>query len=126
MFRDDVRETRAGAADRAQWGETALKMWAPCLKGLPAWNGRCVERTAAFNREWIEFLGRRLREDFTLPVQLAACKGPEDVWRTYAEFLRKMGDDYQAEMAELAGLGSAIVSETAQAATTAGRSREAD
>jgi hypothetical protein len=47
------------------------------------------------------FASRRLKAEMSLPSRLMACRSPEDVQRTYADFYRTMFDDYQDEFQRL-------------------------
>jgi hypothetical protein len=88
---------------------------APISFGFPQWPTKPVDMLQAWtksgstvlalNNEWLAFVNRRLKEDFALPQHLVTCKGPEEMWRVYVEFLQKAVDDYQNEFAELAKLG---------------------
>lgn len=103
---------------------------APMSFGFPGWPSPTPDvwqawnsSFSAVNAEWMNFVNRRVNEDFALPQHVIACKGPEEVWRVYAEFFQKAFDDYQKEFAELANLGSKAASEAASARGSIRRSR---
>ena len=53
--------------------ETMLEMQRPTFTAMAEVNAKLYESLAAANREWASFLDRRLKEDGTVPQQLAEC-----------------------------------------------------
>lgn len=94
--------------------EATLKPLPRFVGGFPAWNNKCAAGAAAMQRQWLDFVEHRVREDLALPVRLTGCRTPYDAFRTYASFLERMGDDYQKELTELTWLGTCIATETAR------------
>jgi hypothetical protein len=85
------------------------------------WTGALVPTVVAINREWGEFLKRRVEHDMAFARDITACKAPDEVWRTYADFWAKVGDDYQKELAALARLGGATVASSEAAGLHVGQ-----
>ena len=61
----------------------------PLVEGVVALNGKSVMSCLEFNREWTEFLMRRLQQDMALVHDLAKCSGPSDVFGVYSYFYTK-------------------------------------
>jgi hypothetical protein len=93
----------------SSWGAEAIGLWNPMTSQLQAWNGACGKAAVAINREWGEFLRRRMREDAALPQNLATCQGLDEAWHVCAEFWQKAVQDYQQEFTELARLNGEII-----------------
>ena len=110
------------------WPGWSANMWQPMLNAMVAWNCKFGPTVAAFNAEWLDFVNRRIKEDFALSQRIGACKSPDQAWRTYSEFLLKATDDYQNEFAELVRLASWASAEGAAVmqAGTKGAGREKD
>ena len=112
MVQDASARTRAPAQSNdglAAWPWLPMAAWGGLvLPPVPAKNGRNHAPFTELGAEWLDFVNRRLLEDFALPRKLAACKGPEEMWRAYSEFIIKMTDDYQTELSEFAKLGQEI------------------
>lgn len=88
----------------------ALDLWTQMMANTTAaWNGQCGSALAEANREWLDFVNRRLTRDAELAQCLGGCKCPNDVWHAYAEFWQVAARDYQAEFAELTRLGNAAL-----------------
>jgi len=86
----------------------------PFFDAFAQWNGQIGESVAAINREWMDFLGRRVRQDLALAQQFSSARNPEEFWRVYARFWTQAAEDYQREFAELSRL-SAHTTEQAMA-----------
>ena len=54
--------------------ETMLEMQRPTFTAMAEVNAKLYESLAAADREWASFLDRRLKEDLTVPRQLAECR----------------------------------------------------
>lgn len=78
-------------------------------------NGKLYAGLVDLNKEYADFVNRRLVEDFELPQKLAACKTPLDMFTVYSEFYRVAFGDYQQEFAKLTEMGQSLVAETAEA-----------
>ena len=71
----------------------------PTLSAMKAFNGALAETCSNYQREYLQFLGRRWQENAALPTRLAACKSPAEwqgIWteywtRTYSQY----SDEYQ-------------------------------
>ena len=86
----------------------------PTLAAAAELNGRLCETVTAFNSECVSFLNRRLREDLAMPQQFAACRTLEDVYGVYTGFFQRAGEQYQAEMEQLAKIGQTAAQDTLQ------------
>ena len=72
-------------------------------------NDRLYESLATLNTEWIEFINRRLAEDFAVPQQLAECKTIQDTWAVYGAFWQKASQHYLQAIQRLTNVGLGIV-----------------
>ena len=83
------------------WPMPTADMWPQMMGGLRSSNKFAAEAVSEMNREWLEFLNRRLQQDLALPQRLASCKGVAEAWGIYAEFSQTALNDYLEEFAEL-------------------------
>jgi hypothetical protein len=93
--------------DYSQWQVASNELWAPLTLATQEGCAQC--RTAA--KQWLEFIQRRVTENWTLAEHLAACRSPNEVWSLYTEFLRKAAADYQQEFSVLGLEGSEFLSQ---------------
>jgi hypothetical protein len=91
-----------------------IEMQRPALAAIAELNGRLYDSIAAVNEEWASFINRRLREDLTVPQQLAECKTVQDLYRVYARFFENVYADYQSELDQMTKLGRSIAENALQ------------
>ena len=91
-----------------QWPWLPMPVRNPFLAPVQAKKGSTHAPITALGTEWMDFVNKRLQEDIELPQKLVACKGLDEMWRAYSEFLLKMAEDYQSELSELAKLGQVL------------------
>ena len=68
--------------------EAFMELNRPALTAMAQMNGKVYENIATMNKNWVAFVNRRLKEDFAMPQQLAACKTVQDMYGVYAEFFQ--------------------------------------
>src|SRR5262245_13360512 len=95
--------------------EALMEINRPALHALAQMNGKVYDGIAAMNKNWIAFVNRRLKEDFAMPQQLAACKTVRDMYGVYADFFQNAYADYQAELEQMTKLGKTLADDTMQA-----------
>ena len=93
------------------WPVWSTDLWQPTLGAMIAGAFNVGSAIAAINVEWLNFVNRRLKEDFAFAQRLGACTSPDDACRAYYEFLVKAAGDYQRETTEIARLGSRVAAE---------------
>ena len=95
--------------------EALMEMNRPALSAMAEVNGKVYENLATLNKSWVAFVNRRLKEDFSVPKQLAECKTVQDMYSVYADFFQTAVTDYQSELEQWSKLGKSMADDTAQA-----------
>ena len=95
--------------------EALMEINKPALNAMAQMNGKVYENIAAMNKNWAAFVNRRLKEDFAMPKQLAACKTVQEMYGVYTDFVQTAYADYQAEFEQMTKLGKSLADETVQA-----------
>ncbi len=95
--------------------EALMEMNRPALAAMADVNGKVYENLATMNKNWVEFVNRRLKEDFAMPKQLAACKTVQEMYGVYADFFQTAVTDYQSEFEQLSKLGKSMAEDATQA-----------
>jgi hypothetical protein len=98
--------------------DALMELNRPALNALAQMNGKVYDGIAAMNKNWVAFLNRRLKEDFAMPQQLAACKTVRDMYGVYADFFQNAVADYQAEVEQMTKIGKTLADDTMQAIQT--------
>jgi hypothetical protein len=96
---------------RSQWPGATAELWTPLISGTHDWVGRCNSTVYTLIKQWLNFLQKRVDEDFALSQHIMSCRTPVEVWSVYSDFLQKAAADYQKEFVELGKLGSVVGSE---------------
>jgi hypothetical protein len=94
----------------SHWDSARDELWAPLSIAAQEWFARC----RSLNKQWLDFVQRRVDQDWKLAEHLAACRTPGEVWSLYSEFLRKATTDYQEELSFLRVAGSEFLSQHAE------------
>jgi hypothetical protein len=90
---------------------SAFDMWGPVISNMQAWTRQMTQCSATLQHEWLSFVEKRLKQDAILGQQLAECKGPDEIMRTYSEFMRTAFEDYQREFTTFAKLSGTMTSD---------------
>src|SRR5437588_8639057 len=95
--------------------EAFLEMNRPALEAMAQVNGKVYDGIATWNKNWVAFLNRRLKEDLAVPQQLVACKTVQDMCSVYAGFIQNACAQYQSELEQMTKLGKSLADDTLQA-----------
>ena len=87
----------------------------PALQAIAQMNGKVYDGIATWNKNWVAFLNRRLKEDLAVPQQLAACKTVQDMCGVYAGFFQNACAQYQSELEQMTKLSKSLADDTLQA-----------
>ena len=68
--------------------EALVELNRPALAAMAQVNGKVYENLAAMNKNWAEFLNRRLQKELGMPKQLAECKSLPEVYSVCADFFQ--------------------------------------
>jgi hypothetical protein len=91
-----------------------IEMNRPALQAMAQMNGKVYDGIATWNKNWVAFLNRRIKEDLAMPQQLAACKTVQDMCSVYAGFIQNACAQYQSELEQMTKLGKSLADETLQ------------
>ena len=94
--------------------EAFLEMNRPALEAMAQMNGKVYDGIATWNKNWVAFLNRRLKEDLAVPQQLAACKTMQEMYGVYADFFQNACAHYQSEFEQMSKLGKSLADDTLQ------------
>jgi len=112
---DTAKDDRSGSRTQLMLApefERMLEMQRPALDAMAELNSRLNESIVAVNKEWGSFVSRRLKEDFAVPEQLAACKTAQDMFRVCANYFQNACSDYQSEFGEMTKFNWSIAQDT--------------
>ncbi len=90
-------------------------MYQPVFAAMADVNRSVYSDLTEFNKEWANFVNRRLQEDLSLPQQFGACKTTLDVFKVYSDFYQQAFEDYQHEFAKLTKMGQGLAAAATEA-----------
>ena len=97
-----------------------IDVWGPLLSNMQAWTRQVSDTNVGIQREWLGFIDRRLKANMALTQELAGCKAPDEVMRTYVDFMQAAFADYQKEFTTIAKFGGALAGEAIETIQAAG------
>lgn len=115
LMGDTAKDDRSGSRTQPMFApefERMLEMQRPALDAMAELNSQLYQSIVAVNKEWGAFVNRRLKEDFAVPEQLAACNTAQDMFRVYANYLQNAYSDYQSEFEEMTKFNRSIAKDT--------------
>ena len=89
-------------------------------------NGTLLETMATAQKEWANFVDRRIKEDVAVLRQLMQCRSPADMHRVYSDYFETAFEQYQEQSARVVQRGQSIaehLAETGDNRKEAARSR---
>ena len=76
----DTSDLRIGLS---QWRAANTEHWGPLISGRQDWAGRSSSTIYTLNKQWLDFLQKRFKEDFALPQRIMSCRTPVELWSAY-------------------------------------------
>jgi Phasin protein len=123
----DARDSQRFFNPDARLGEATTQplqngfdVLSPLVAKAQSWTQQMAMFNASIQREWLNFVDKRLKEDTAFGQSLATCKAPDDVMRATTSFYRTAFEDYQKEFSTLAQLGVSITTDAIKDANTNG------
>ena len=96
----------------------------PVLTIFANMSGTVLEALATAQKDWAEFMQRRIREELAVGRQLMNCHSLAEMHQAYANYLQTALKQYQEQSERLAQRGQAVTQHFA--ATVEGNAKEAE
>jgi hypothetical protein len=77
-------------------------------------NGKLLERVASAQRDWAEFVHRRVKEDIAASQQLMNCQSLTDMQQVYSQYWRAAFEQYREQSERAVQSGKSMTQELAQ------------
>jgi Phasin protein len=95
----------------------------PMLTILADLNGTLLEGVATAQKEWAEFVQKRIREDVAVSRQLLNCHSLADMHQVYSRYFETALQQYQEQSEKAVQRGESMTQHLAE--TTEGNAKEA-
>jgi Phasin protein len=87
----------------------------PLLAVMTDINGKLLESVANTQKDWADFVHRRIKEDIAASHQLMSCQSLADMQEIYSQYLRTVFAQCREHSERLIQRGKSITAELAQA-----------
>jgi hypothetical protein len=95
----------------------------PLLSVFTDINGKWLEGAVRTQKDWAEFVHRRVKEDISASQQMMNCRSITDMQEIYSQYWRTALDQYREQSEKILQTGKSITEDLAQ--TMESRAREA-
>jgi hypothetical protein len=115
----DGSAPQAGAQNLLTIPAVALGVWGPWLIGAAKLSAQIQQVFGTLASEWQNFVGRRVKEDFTFVQRVMQSRTPDQIWAAHAEFGEKAIEDYTGEYLLMGRLTAGVTNKAVSAAQSA-------
>lgn len=77
-------------------------------------NGKLLESAASAQKDWAEFVHRRVKENVAVAQRLLTCQSPADMQEVYSQYVRTAFDQYREQSEKALQTGKSITEGLAQ------------
>src|SRR5262249_35161273 len=95
--------------------EAFMELNRAALQAEAAMNGKGYGGDRTWDKKWVGFPNRRLKEDFAIAEQLAASKTVRDMYGGHAGCVQNACSHYQSQVGQMTKLGKSLADDTMQA-----------
>jgi Phasin protein len=92
----ETRNAANGSTNSFNWSLGPV-LGTPLLTVLADINGKLLESAAGAQKDWAEFVHRRIKEDIAASRQLMSCKSLGDMQQVYSEYVRTAFEQYSEQ-----------------------------
>jgi len=104
------------------WGMPVL-LGAPPMAILTELNGTLLESMATAQKEWSEFLHRRIKEDVAVFRELIHSQSLADMHQIYSQYLKTAFEQYRQQSERVAQRGQSVAQHLAESTDPAAQER---
>lgn len=91
-------------------------MQTPLFAIVAEMSATLLEAVATAQKEWANFVERRIKEDVAFLRQLIQCRSPAEMARVYADYLQEAFEQYQEQSTRVVQRGQSIAEHLAESA----------
>ena len=101
------QRTDTGANSFA-WPIPSMLPGNPLLAVATDANGKLLESVASAQKEWVDFVHRRVKENLAAPQRLLSCKSLTDVQEAYSQYLLTAFEHYREQSEKVVQTGKSM------------------
>jgi hypothetical protein len=104
----EVRHEQRTGANSFAWPMPSMLPGNPLLAVATDANGKLLESVACAQKEWVEFVHRRIKENVAASQRLLNCKSLADVQEVYTEYLLTAFEHYREQSEKAVQTGKSM------------------
>jgi beta-phosphoglucomutase-like phosphatase (HAD superfamily) len=116
------KEEQRHELNSGAWGMPVL-LGTPPMAILTELNGTLLESMATAQKEWSEFLHRRIKEDVAVFRELMHSRSLADMHQIYSQYLKTAVEQYRQQSERVAQRGQSVAQHLADSADPAAQER---
>jgi len=110
----EVRHEQRTSVNSFAWPMPSMLPGNPLLAVATDVNGKLLESVASAQKEWVEFVHRRIKENLGASQRLLSCKSLTDVQEVYSQYLLTAFEHYREQSEKVAQTGKSMTEGLAQ------------
>ena len=118
----EVRHEQRTSVNSFAWPMPSMLPGNPLVAVATDVNGKLLESVASAQKEWVEFVHRRIKENLAASQRLLNCKSLTDVQEVYSQYLLTAFEHYREQSEKVVQTGKSMTEGLVQ--TTASRADE--
>jgi Phasin protein len=93
----------------------------PMMTILAEMNGSFLESLATAQKDWMDFMHRRIKEDVAVSRQLMRCQSLPEMHQIYSQYLQTAFEQYQKQSEKVVERGESMAQHLAETSESAAR-----
>ena len=102
----EVRHEQRTGANSFAWPMPSMLPGNPLLAVATDVNGKFLESVASAQKEWVDFVHRRIKENVAASQRLLNCKSLTDVQEVYSQYLQTAFEHYREQSEKVVQTGN--------------------
>ena len=91
---------------------TAVEAQKNALQVISKMNQMAITGAISFNKECLQFLSKRLKEDLQTSNEFSNCQNPQDFYDAYTHFFQTALNQYMEEVGRMSQIGNQFVGQS--------------
>ena len=104
----EVRHEQRPSMNSFAWPVPSMLQGNPLLAVATDVNGKLLESVASAQKEWVEFVHRRIKENLAASQRLLSCKSLADVQEVYSQYLQTAFEHYREQSEKVIQIGKSM------------------
>ena len=110
----EVRHEQRASVNSFAWPMPSMLPGNPLLAVATDVNGKLLESVASAQKEWVDFVHRRVKENLAASQRLLNCKSLTDVQEVYSQYLLTAFEHYREQSGKIVQTGKSMTEGLAQ------------